>query len=374
MAEDYGCRQPDAVLKIASRLIHNHTGMKTKPSVLIVGNFLSKTTGSRGVCEDIAERLTAAGWLVITTSRFYHRIRRLLDMLITTWIRRHDYDIVLMDLFSGSAFIWAELVGFLLGKLGKPYILTLHGGNLPVFAMRWPKRVTHFLNSAVAVTAPSNYLLEQMKCYREHLILIPNPLELNKYKFRLRKKNRPVLMWMRAFHQVYNPFLAVLVFEKIFQKHSQAWLLMGGGDNGDGSLQKTKDLSHLLGISNHVKYEGKIPNSDVPSWIQKGDIFINTTNADNTPVSVLEAMACGLPIVSTNVGGIPYLLENEVDALLVPPNDPEAMAKAIERILQEPSLSMRLSINARKKVEHFDWTVIFPMWEHLIGQVLKSNM
>jgi glycosyltransferase involved in cell wall biosynthesis len=108
--------------------------------------------------------------------------------------------------------------------------------------------------------------------------------------------------------------------------------------------------------------------------MSRGDIFLNTTNIDNTPVSVLEAMACGLCVVSTNVGGIPYLLEHEHDALLVPPNDPQAMATAVHRLLNEPDLAERLSRNARQKAAQCDWSIILPQWEALLTSVMTRNM
>jgi glycosyltransferase involved in cell wall biosynthesis len=103
--------------------------------------------------------------------------------------------------------------------------------------------------------------------------------------------------------------------------------------------------------------------------MNKGDIFLNTTHVDNTPVSVLEAMACGLCVVSTNVGGIPYLLEDEYDDLLVTSDDPVAMTTAVRRLLIEPGLAPRLSRNARQKAEQFDWSNILPQWEALLTSV-----
>ena len=107
--------------------------------------------------------------------------------------------------------------------------------------------------------------------------------------------------------------------------------------------------------------------------MDRGDIFLNTTNVDNTPVSVLEAMACGLCIVTTNVGGIPHLLEHEHDALLVPSDDPAAMAAAVRRILTETGLAARLSHHARAKAERMDWSVVLPQWESLIRAVGSSS-
>lgn len=148
---------------------------------------------------------------------------------------------------------------------------------------------------------------------------------------------------------------------------------MVGPDKGDGSLQKMILLAEQLKVVQLIKVVPGVPKDQVPFYLNIGDIFINTTNIDNTPVSVIEAMACGLCVVSTNVGGLPYLLQNEVDALLVPPDDPEAMASAIQRILNEPDLAARLSINARIKAEQFDWSIILPQWENIFGSILTRE-
>jgi glycosyltransferase involved in cell wall biosynthesis len=104
-----------------------------------------------------------------------------------------------------------------------------------------------------------------------------------------------------------------------------------------------------------------------------GDVFLNTTRVDNTPVSVLEAMACGLCVVSTNVGGIPYLLQHGHDALLVPSDNAEAMAGAVRRILTEPGLAAQLSANARGTASGCDWSAVLPQWEALIDELASSR-
>ncbi len=114
---------------------------------------------------------------------------------------------------------------------------------------------------------------------------------------------------------------------------------MVGPDKGDGSLQETIRLAKKLGVDDHLEIVGSVPKQEVPLQLDRGDIFINTTDVDNSPVSVVEAMACGLCVVSTNVGGIPFLLENEVDSLLTPAGDAAAMANAIRRLFNEPGFS-----------------------------------
>jgi glycosyltransferase involved in cell wall biosynthesis len=111
-----------------------------------------------------------------------------------------------------------------------------------------------------------------------------------------------------------------------------------------------------------------------PEWTRLSgdyDIFINTTDFDNHPVSVIEAMALGLPLVSTNVGGLPYLIENGRDGILVPPQDADAFVKAIEDLLQNPAKASRLAHEARRKVEAFDWALLKTEWLRLLSSAMR---
>jgi glycosyltransferase involved in cell wall biosynthesis len=338
-------------------------------SVLLVGNFLSSSGRNQNICEELALRLAAVGWTVVITSTRPSRYTRPLDMLRTCWHQRHQYTVAQVDVFSGPAFFWAEAVCWVLRRLSKPYIVTLRGGHLPEFTRRWPKRVKHLMHSAAAIAVPSLYLAEQLGFHRSNLYVLPNAVDLKNYKFRLREQAQPHLLWLRAFHNIYNPALAAKVTAVLAADFPDSRLTMIGPDKGDGSMSEFKQLAAELGVTKRIILPGGIPKAEVPHWMNQMDVFLNTTNVDNTPVSVLEALACGLCIVSTNVGGIPYLLEHESDALLVPPDNPEAMADAIRRLLTEPGLARRLSQNARRKAEQFDWSIILPQWEAVLTSV-----
>jgi glycosyltransferase involved in cell wall biosynthesis len=339
--------------------------MVERKQLLIISSFLGAGF-SHTVAKDMASRLSASDWSVITTSPQTGRLARLLDILNTTWKQRNHYQVAIIDVYSGLAFIWAEMASALLRVIGKPYVLVLHGGNLPIFAKRWPGRVKRLLESANVVTTPSGYLLEQMQPYRSDLSLLANPLDLNSYDYWLRGKVSARLVWLRAFHEIYNPSMATEALALLADDFPDISLLMIGPDKGDGSLEMTRQTAIRLGIESRLEILAGVPKEEVPQSLNRGDIFINTTNIDNTPVSIMEAMASGLCIVSTNVGGIPYLLEDEKDCLLVPPNDPEAMAQAISRILTDSSLAQRLSENAREKARSFDWSRILPQWDSLL--------
>lgn len=333
---------------------------------LLIGNFLSATRGTRGVCEDLAIQLRAAGWQVSTASNQPGRLRRLMEMISVTWRMRREYNVAQVDVYSNLSFIWAEIVCALLRFVGKPYVLTLHGGGLPVFARRWPKRVSRLLQSAEVVTAPSRFLIEEMSAYRQDLVLQPNPVDLSAYDFHLRDHPQPSLIWLRAFHEIYNPTLAPRVLALLAEEFPNARLTMIGPDRHDGSLAATKQLAAELGVQDRILFSGRVPKQKIAGWLNAGDIFLNTANVDNTPVSVLEALACGLCIVSTDSGGLSYLLKDGHDALLVPANDPQAMATAVRRCLRNRGLAEELSRHGRRKAQEFDWSVLRPRWHEIL--------
>ncbi|MGH7648351.1 MAG: glycosyltransferase family 4 protein [Gemmatimonadaceae bacterium] len=341
----------------------------TRPRLLLVGNFLSATRSNLTVGEELAVRLRAAGWTVATTSSKERRILRLLDMVTSVFRRRADYDVAQVDVYSGNAFVWAEAVCAALRLARRPYVLTLHGGNLPTFAARWPRRVRRLLRGATAVTTPSRYLLERMRQFRDDMLLLPNAIEIDRYEFRPRSTPAPRLVWLRAFHRLYDPSLAIEVAARVSREVPDLQLTMVGSDTGDGALADTKRAIERLTLEERVSLPGGVPKRDVPAWLAAADIFLNTTTIDNAPVSVIEAMACGLCVISTSVGGIPYLLDDGDTALLVPPRDADAMSNAVLRVLRDPALAERLSIQARSKAESFDWAPVLDRWQTLFSDM-----
>lgn len=344
----------------------------TPKSVLFVGAFPRPAALERFVSGDLAGRLQSRGWKVQVTSRQPSRLARLAAIVLETWRGSARCDIACVDVFSGAAFLWAEAACAILRRARKPYVLTLHGGNLPEFSKRNPFRVKKLLNSAAAVTCPSPYLVTEMRQFRPDLTLIPNGVDLSRYRFLERQPPLRHLVWLRAFHAIYNPVMAVEVLAELRREHEMK-LTMIGPDKGDGSLQKTRERAGRLGVDTAVDFRGAVPKANVPDALTDGDIFLNTSHFDNTPVSVIEAMACGLPVVSTNVGGIPYLLEHETTSLLVPSDDACAMAGAIQRLQTEAGLAAKLSKSGRVFVQKHDWSVILPQWEKLLSEVATGS-
>ena len=342
------------------------------PSVLIVGNFLTREGGTTQVCEELSQKLRRAGHAVTTTSARKRRISRLAEMLYTTWKYKSSYDVAQVAVFSGASFIWAEAVCNLLTAIRRPYILTLHGGGLPEFARENNRRVHRLLDSAAAVTVPSMYLLDTMREYRSDLTLIPNALDIAAYA-RTEYQIRPRLAWLRAFHAVYNPMMAPRVLSRLKDEFPSITLMMIGPDKGDSSRAKTMAEARRCGVEAHLEMHPLVPKEKVPSVLRTADIFLNTSRIDNTPVSVLEAMAAGLCVVSTDVGGLPYLLESGREALLVPQDDDAAMAAAVRTLLRDQQLAANIRTAASSKLRHFDWSVVLPQWQDLLTSVARRQ-
>ncbi len=349
------------------------TGRSKALRVWLVGDFAAARAGNHSVAEDLARRLAQRGLVVGTTSNRDHRVARVLDMGWQTWRRVGSIDVAVVDVYSGPAFRWAELVVGVLWQRRVPTVLVLRGGSLPKMAERSPARVRRLFSKASAVVALSGYLAERMADHSDRIRSIPNPLDTSAYTFRLRTSATPRLVWLRTFSETYNPPLAVDVLARVRERFPDASLIMVGRDKRDGTAARARALAKELGVEDAVEFVGAVPKSAVPEQMQRGDVLLNTPRIDNTPISVLEALATGLCVVSTDVGGLPYLLQHEKDALLVPTDDARAMSEAVIRICERPDLAERLSRNARETALRHDWTSVLPRWEELLSEVAAGG-
>lgn len=335
--------------------------------VLLLGAFLSATRATRAIGEDLAERLVQRGWKVLTASSFVRPVPRLLDSLASIARHRHGFDVAHIDVYSGRSFRIAETCVALLRRLGKPYLLTLHGGGLPAMADRQPERVAALLRGARSVTSPSRFLQRELHPLHHEIVVVPNPIDLSSYTYRERRPLRAELLWLRAFAQLYRPEDAVEVVRALTRDGIDASLRMVGPDKGDGTLGRVRSTAR--GIEDRLEItSGGVAKGEVPAVLDASHIFVNTTSVDNTPVSLLEAMASGLPVVTTDAGGLPDLVEAEREALVVAVGAPEDMAGAVRRLLNEPHLASSLARNARAKVEQWDWQHVLPRWEALLSR------
>lgn len=290
-------------------------------------------------------------------------------MLSAIWKYRYKIDVVLIDTYSTAAFYFAGAGGRLCSMLGVKYIPILHGGNLPKRIKQSPVLSKHLFANSHTNIAVSGYLNKHMIDAGYKNELIENNIVINDYTFKLRSKLSAKLLWVRAFHETYNPLMAIRLIEKLKDIYTDIQLTMVGPDL-DGSMQKCKELAAKTGVELQIIFTGKLSKQEWTTLAEQSDIFINTTNFDNQPVSLIEAMALGLPVVSTNVGGIPYLVEHGKTGLLVKADDTDAMSNAVQQLLNNETFAAQLSKNGRHKAEQFDWNVIIKKWKHLFSTII----
>lgn len=335
--------------------------MKT---ILYIGNHLSQDGGYPSVAETLAPLLAPQIRLRLV-SRKRNRLIRLMDMLSSVVRYGRNKQPVIIDTYSTLNFYYALAVGLLCRWLGVRYCCILHGGNLPARLQRNPRLCKMLFGASMENISPSAYLQEAFRKAGYPSRVIPNFIPIENYPFFLRRQVRPRLLWVRAFDATYNPQMAIRVLQQVAAVYPEAELCMVGPDK-DGSQSTCETLAFELGLAERVRFTGRLPKAEWIALSADYDIFINTTNFDNTPVSVIEALALGLPVVSTNVGGMPFLLEHGLNGLLSNPDDVTVLAENIIHLVQRSDLANKLSIEGRKKAETFSLGQVKPLWIALL--------
>ncbi|WP_298247519.1 glycosyltransferase family 4 protein [uncultured Christiangramia sp.] len=331
--------------------------------ILYIGNKLEKWGRTPTAVDTIPDLLKTEGFEIVTISTFQNKFLRLLEMCL--YCLFGNYQKLLIDTYSTQNFIYAKFCGSIARFRGKDYYFILHGGNLSNRLRSSGNYVTNLFQTATKLVAPSEYLYQQFnQLGYENLVCFPNAVPLQNYAFRHRIHINPKLLWIRSFQELYNPELAIQVLENLSDLYPESELCMVGPDK-DGSLAELKKYVKENDLK--VSFPGKLSKPDLISLSHDYCVFLNTSNVDNTPVSVIEAMALGLPVVSTNVGGIPYLIQNAHTGLLVTPEDPKAMTAACIKLISQPEFSAQLAKNARIEVEKFDWQRVKQQWLDLLG-------
>lgn len=243
-------------------------------------------------------------------------------------------------------------------------ILTLHGGALHEFYTGRELAFKNLFRRANTITSPSLFLQKFFASKGYEIKYLPNAINLEKFPFSRIKYKKYSLLWVRAFTDIYNPKLAVLTLKELLKEFPDVTLAMIGPDKG--LLGDIKDLIHELGVADHVQIVGPVPNHMLSAYYQTHHVYLNTTNYESFGVAVLEAASCGIPVVSTRVGEIPYIWEHERDILLINDASPVEMALQVKRIFQDDHLGQSLSDNARIKSSKFNWNDIKFKWINLL--------
>lgn len=265
-------------------------------------------------------------------------------------------DIIHVFSHSYLSFFLFSLPPILLAKwLRKPLVLHYHGGAAGAFLDRWGIFARPFIRMAQRVIVPSGFLRETFARHTIEAIEIPNVLA-GEFEFRRRQPLQPRFIMARHLEPAYNVGCGLRAFRLVLDRHPGASLLVAGSGRERAALE---ELARELGISRRVTFTGAISNERIRMHYDDCDVYLNSSNVDNQPVSILEAFACGLPVVSTAAGGIPYMVSDSVDALLANVGDASALALCALRLFEEPDLAQRLIENGHLRTEAFRWPAVY---------------
>jgi glycosyltransferase involved in cell wall biosynthesis len=291
--------------------------------------------------------------------------------LLLRELRRAD----VVHVFSASywSFLLAPVPAVFVARLfGKPVVLNYRSGEAP----------DHLRRSAVARAllrqvdrnvVPSRFLKDVFAQFGIDAEVIPNIVDADQFSFRARDPLRPRILSTRNFESLYNVGCTLRAFAAVRREFPDATLTLVGAGSSEASL---RDHASVLGLRDgvDVRFVGPVRPAAIWRYYAEADIYVQTPDIDNMPTSILEAFASGCVVVSTDAGGVPAIVTDEVDGLLVSCGDHERAAAQIVRLLRNPSLARALAMRARANCEHYRWKAVREQWLALYRTALPHGV
>ncbi|HEX6716702.1 MAG TPA: glycosyltransferase family 4 protein [Pyrinomonadaceae bacterium] len=272
-------------------------------------------------------------------------------------VPKHD----IIHVFSASyfSFLLAPTPAILIARwFGKKVILNYRSGEAEDHLRRWPRTAGPIMKLADEIIVPSRYLVEVFSRFGLRASAVANIIDEDRFRFRERRPLLPIFFSNRNLYPLYNVACILRAFAKIQQRFPEASLIIAGGGSQRPSLES---LARELKLQN-VEFRGRVAPTKMNELYDEAHIFLNSSNIDNMPGSILESFAVGMPVVSTNAGGILCMVTHGRTGLLVPKNDHDAMAAWAIRLLESPELAERIVRNAYEECSAYRWPAVRESW------------
>jgi glycosyltransferase involved in cell wall biosynthesis len=276
--------------------------------------------------------------------------------------RRND----VLHAFSASywSYVLAPLPALFVGRiLGRPTLLNYHSGEAADHLATWRcTAVPTMRRLASCIVVPSEYLVQVFQSFGLRADAISNFVQIDRLNFRRRTHVSPRFFSNRNLESLYNVSCTVRAFAIIQREYPDASLLIAGDGRERVALEA---LVKELALAN-VNFVGRVAPDVMSTLYDQADIYLNSPDIDNMPLSIIEAFACGLPVISSNAGGIPFVVTSGMNGLLFERNDHEAMAEAALGLLEDPVRALALADAARAECEaRYTWPHVRRAWESL---------
>jgi glycosyltransferase involved in cell wall biosynthesis len=279
------------------------------------------------------------------------------------------YDVI--HIFSASylSFLIAPAPAILVSKLyRKKILLNYHSGEAEDHLRRWRRSTPPILGLVDKVVVPSEYLVRVFAAFGIDAYPIFNIINLDTFEFRPRTPLRPVFLSNRNLEAHYGVDCVLRAFAYIQKEVPDAVLTVVG----DGSQrQAVENLAAELHLKN-TTFTGRVEHEEITRYYSASDIYLNASKIDNQPLSILEAFACGLPVVTTDAGGIPDIVTDGVTGFMVPIGDPQALADRSLTLLTDQTAAIKMTERARCECQRYTWAAVCQQWLNLYHSVAKK--
>jgi glycosyltransferase involved in cell wall biosynthesis len=299
-------------------------------------------------------------------------LRTLINELIyISSLPRHIRRADVVHVFSASysSFVLAPLPAILIARLlGRPVVLNYRSGQAPDHLAR--SRVARWtLRSVPRNVVPSRFLVEVFAAFGIEASVVPNVVDFTRFRFRERIPLRPKLLSTRNFEALYNVACTIRAFRIIQTRRPDATLTLVGGGKEEAPLRA---LVRELGLTG-VTFAGRASPDDMARFYDDHDIYVQSPDIDNMPTSVVEAFACGLPVVSTGAGGIPAILTHRDHGLLAPLGDHDALGRHVLDLLADAARAQRYARAARESIQGCTWSAVRDQWLRVYRSTLETR-
>ena len=269
------------------------------------------------------------------------------------------FDVVHVFSASYYSYLLSALPAVAIARLmGKRALLNYHSGEAEDHLANWPLTAVPGMRLAHRIIVPSGYLVDVFARYGLAAESIANVVELDRFPYRERAASAPVFLTNRHHEALYNVPCALRAFAIIQDRRPDARFIVAG----DGSMrQHLERLAGELGLRN-IQFVGRVSTDEMARLHAEAGVCLNASDIDNMPVSIIECLSSGLPVVTTDAGGIPYVVRDGETALIVPRNDHTALAEAALRVVDDPALASRLARNGRDACQAFRWSQVRARW------------
>lgn len=281
------------------------------------------------------------------------------------------FDVI--HIFSASyfSFLLAPTPAILISKLfRRKTLLNYHSGEAEDHLQRWRRTAIPTLRLADEIAVPSDYLVEVFARFELVAKPVYNLIDTSTFCFRERSTLRSVFLSNRNFEKHYGVDRVLRAFAIIQERIPQARLIIAGDGPERSALE---NLARDLTLQ-HTEFTGRVSHERVVELYDSADIFLNASEIDNQPLSLLEAFACGLAVITTDAGGIPYMVTPERTALVVPRGDYRQLAECAFRLLDDSALAQRLIEQARAECRKYEWASVGQQWLNIYGGLAGKSM